>query len=136
MWTSHIKEKFVFLVVGGFCASFYIGLAEVVHSSGLTPTVASVLAYLVCIPLGYLGHRAFTFQSTRSHRHAELAYPAVVIALTIAAAVTFVSTHIFRLPATAAFFLAGLAAASASYFMQKKLGVLTILPTTHRSMAT
>jgi len=120
MWTSHIKEKFVFLVVGGLCASFYIGLAEVVHSSGLTPTVASVLAYLVCIPLGYLGHRAFTFQSTRSHRHAELAYPAVqVIALTIAAAVTFVSTHIFRLPATAAFFLAGLAAASASYFMQK-----------------
>jgi putative flippase GtrA len=120
MWTSHLKEKFVFLVVGGFCASFYIGLAEVVHSSGLTPTAASVLAYVVCIPLGYLGHRAFTFQSTRSHRHAGLAYPAVqVIALTIAAAVTFVSTHIFRLPATATFFLAALAAASASYFLQK-----------------
>jgi putative flippase GtrA len=115
-----LREKAVFLLVGTLSAACYIALSEVLHSLGISPTASSASAYIVCLPLGYFGHRAFTFRSSRSHRRAGIAYPVVqVIALGIAVGITFVSAAVIGLPSLLAFFLAALSAASASYFMQK-----------------
>src|SRR6187399_1141456 len=121
MPTLDLREKLVFLVVGGLSASIYVALAELLHFLGLSPTASSASAYAMCVPIGYLGHRSLTFRSMRSHRHAAIAYPAVqAIALIIAASLTFISANVFSLPSTVAFFLAAVSAASASYLMQKR----------------
>jgi putative flippase GtrA len=120
MWTLGLREKLIFLIVGGLSASCYIFLAEALHSVGLSPTASSASAYALCLPLGYLGHRSFTFRSMRSHRRAGIAYPAVQgIALLIAAGLTFISANVLGLPSMVAFFLAASGAALASYHMQK-----------------
>jgi putative flippase GtrA len=115
-----LREKLVFLIVGALSASCYIVLATALHYVGLSPTASSAFAYIVCLPLGYLGHRSFTFRSKRRHLYAGIAYPAVqVVALLIAVGITFVAAVIFAMPPVAAFFLAAICAAAASYFMQK-----------------
>ena len=120
MGTMYLREKALFLIVGGLSASCYIALAELLHKLGISPTASSAVAYVLCLPLGYFGHRWFTFRSTRSHRHSGMAYPAVqVIAWLIAVATTFISASIFALPSLVAFFLAAACAAAASYLMQK-----------------
>ena len=115
-----LREKFTFLIVGGFCASCYITLAWALHFFQLSPTASSAWAYALCLPLGYLGQRSITFRSERRHGAASLAYFSVQgIALLIVAAVTFVSAELLKHPPTVAFLLAGMAAALASYLMQK-----------------
>jgi putative flippase GtrA len=87
----------------------------------MSPMVSSASAYAICLPLGYFGHRSFTFRSTRSHRFAGIAYPEVqFIALLIAVAITFTSVGILGLPPTLAFLLAAIGAASVSYLMQRR----------------
>lgn len=42
----------------------------------LPDALASALAWVLCIPLGYLGHRRFTFAENHPHRHALWLYAA------------------------------------------------------------
>ena len=118
MSTLDLREKFTFLIVGGFCASWYIILAWALHFFRLSPTASSAWAYTLCLPLGYFGQRLITFRSARRHGVASVAYFTVQgIAVLIVTAVTFVSADV--LPPIVAFLLAGMTAASASYLMQK-----------------
>ena len=120
MLTLDLREKFTFLIVGGFCASWYIILAWALHFFGLSPTASSAWAYTLCLPLGYFGQRLITFRSARRHSVASVGYFTVQgVALLIVTAVTFVSANVLGHPPIVAFVLAGIAAASASYLMQK-----------------
>jgi putative flippase GtrA len=115
-----IRQKLTFLVVGGVSAACYILLAGLLHSFGLTPTVASTIAYVVCIPIGYIGHYLFTFRSTRHHTRASAAYLLVqVCALLVASAATFLFSQVLGLDSTFAFCFAAIAAATLSYLMQR-----------------
>lgn len=115
-----LREKVVFLIVGGFCATCYIGLASGLHYLGVAPSVSSALAYALCLPLGYLGQRSITFRSSRRHGAAALSYFSVqAFAVLVVTAVTFVSVEVLTHPPIVAFLVAGMIAASASYLMQK-----------------
>ena len=115
-----MREKLVFLVVGGLSAGCYVILASALHSLALPPVVASAIAYVLCVPLGYLGHRFFTFRSRRPHRWAAIAYPALQgLALLMATAITFISASVLKHPPIVAFLLAAMITASASYLAQK-----------------
>jgi putative flippase GtrA len=87
---------------------------------GLTPTIASTIAYVVCIPIGYIGHYLFTFRSTRQHTRASAAYLLVQgCALLVAAAATFLFSQVPGLDSILVFCLAAIAAATLSYLMQR-----------------
>jgi putative flippase GtrA len=118
--SPELREKFFFIIVGGSCATCYIGLASALHYLGLSPPVSSAWAYALCLPLGYFGQRSITFRSSRRHGAATLAYFTVQgFAVLIVTAVTFVSAEWLRHPPIVAFLVAGMIAASASYLMQK-----------------
>jgi putative flippase GtrA len=120
MGALDLREKFTFVVVGGFCATWYLGLASVLHYLGISPAGSSTAASVLCLPLGYFGQRSITFRSARRHGRASLAYFTVQgISVLIVTAVTFVSAEVLRHPPIVAFLLAGIVAATASYFMQK-----------------
>ena len=90
MWALDLREKFAFVIVGGFCAACYLSLAWVLHYLGLSPAASSAGAYVLCLPLGYFGHRSITFRSARRHGRASLAYFTVQgIAVLIVTAATF-----------------------------------------------
>jgi putative flippase GtrA len=115
-----LREKIAFLVVGGMNGLCYLVSAWVLHFFGLSPTLSSAAAYALCIPPGYLGQRWHTFRSTRPHSIAWIRYLAAQgIGLLVATAATFIASAVLGLPALLAFFLAAVAAASASYLIQK-----------------
>ena len=120
MWALDLREKFAFVIVGGFCAACYLSLAWVLHYLGVSPAASSAGAYVLCLPLGYFGQRSITFRSARRHGRASLAYFTVQgIAVLIVTAATFVSAEVLRHPPIVAFLLAAIIAATASYVMQK-----------------
>ena len=120
MLTLDLREKFTFLIVGGFCTSWYIILAWALHFFEVSPTASSAWAYTLCLPLGYFGQRLITFRSARPHGIASLGYFTVQgVGLLIATAVTFVSADVLRHPPLVAFVLAGMSAALVSYLAQK-----------------
>jgi putative flippase GtrA len=115
-----LREKFTFLVIGGMNGLCYLGFAEALHFLGLSPSVSSTVAYALCIPPGYLGQRRHTFRSTRPHGTAWIRYLVTqLIGLIVATVTTFVASAVLLLPALLAFLLSAIAAASASYVIQK-----------------
>ena len=117
---STLEEMLTFGIVGGVTASCYIILAGVLHYFGMSPTVSSAAAYALCVPLGYIGHRSFTFRSRHPHRVTAIAYLAVQgVALLVAAVTTFLSTVILGQTPMLDFVLSAVAAASVSFCMQK-----------------
>jgi putative flippase GtrA len=66
-----------FLIVGGGMALVFSVLAALATAHLPVPDpVASAGAWVLCIPLGYLGHRRFTFPASKPHRHALWLYTA------------------------------------------------------------
>jgi putative flippase GtrA len=119
IWTA-LPEKLAFVIVGGTSALGYLLIASLLHSLGLSATLASVAAYLLSIPPGYFGQRWLTFRSTRPHNVASIRYVGVqTIGLLIAAATTFIASVVSGVPALLAFLLSAATAASASYLMQR-----------------
>ena len=53
----------VFVFVGGSAALGYFVLACTLKYFGMAATMASAIAYLSFVPISYLGHRKFTFNS-------------------------------------------------------------------------
>ena len=118
---EHLREKATFIFVGGLCATAYMVLASVFVNLGVSVTSASPLAYGMCVPLGYLGHRTLTFRSNANHRTAAIAYLSTQgVALGVAAAVTFVMATLWHQAPAPSFFAAATAAAISSYFMQSR----------------
>ena len=115
-----LREKLTFLVIGGMNGVCYLGLAAMLHLIGLSPSVSSTVAYALCIPPGYLGQRWHTFRSTRPHGSAWSRYLLTqLIGLMVATVTTFIASAVLLMPALLAFLLAAIAAASASYVIQK-----------------
>jgi putative flippase GtrA len=115
-----LREKVAFLTVGGMNGLCYLVVAWVLHFLGLSVTLSSAAAYSLCIPPGYLGQRWHTFRSSRPHGIASIRYVAAQgIGLLIATASTFIASAVLGLSALLAFFLAAVAAASATYLIQK-----------------
>lgn len=68
---AEFRRLFIFCVVGATLAVIYFFVAYAISSFGsLRPPVASGLAYFSMIPIAYLLHRVFTFQSKGQHKSA------------------------------------------------------------------
>jgi len=114
-----LREKAAFLLVGASASVCYIMIAKLLNWGGLTPTAASAVSYLLCIPLAYAGQRRITFRSSRRHHIAMVRYIATQgLGLTIATA-TVHFTASAGLPALLAFFLADVVASAQTYVLQK-----------------
>lgn len=87
-----IGTKFLrFVIVGSAMALVYALLAAFGTSHLPLPTAVSAgLAWVLCIPLGFLGQRHFTFADSKPHRHALGLYTLTqVIGIGIAAGTSF-----------------------------------------------
>jgi putative flippase GtrA len=114
-----LAEKFSFLVVGGSAALAFIAIAQALHWSGVSLAVATVVAYLVCIPLAYLGQRYITFHSSRRHPVAFARYVATqALGLTLATAMVLLASSA-GLPSLVALVLADAVASIQTYVLQK-----------------
>jgi len=114
-----LREKAAFLLVGASASVCYIMIAKLLNWGGLTPTAASAVSYLLCIPLAYAGQRRITFRSSRRHHIAMVRYIATQgLGLTIATA-TVHFTASAGLPALLAFVLADVVASAQTYLLQK-----------------
>lgn len=80
-----------FLFVGCFISLFYSVLAAFATSSLPLPTPVSAAAvWLLCIPLGYMSQRRFTFTASVPHRHALWLYAGTqVMGIGIAATASY-----------------------------------------------
>lgn len=69
-----------FLFVGGTAAAVHqMTVIGIVESGLLTPAWANLPAFMVAWIVSYLGHRTFTFRSTRPHREAAPRFLAISI---------------------------------------------------------
>lgn len=57
-----------FVLVGGLVGLAWALSTLVLSALGLRASVASLMAFLCCIPLAYIGHRKFTFRSRKDVR--------------------------------------------------------------------
>lgn len=111
-----------FSMVGGASTLAYALLALGGEALGMNVVVASVLAYALCVPFAYLGHRHFTYGSSRPHREAVSRFVALNIAgLAISAAAPWLLCDVVRLPAFAGVFTAAVLVPLASYAGQALL---------------
>jgi putative flippase GtrA len=80
-----------FLVVGASLAALYATLAALATSQLPWPkALSSALAWVVCIPIGFLSHRRFTFTTRTPRRHALWLYGATqVLGIGIASGVSY-----------------------------------------------
>lgn len=54
--------------VGMVMGLLWMGIAYIGDAVGLRPWAAGAIAFCICIPLGYLGHRTLTFRSSAAIR--------------------------------------------------------------------
>lgn len=79
-----------FLIVGGCLAVLYATLAALATTYlPLPKALSSGIAWVLCIPVGFVSHRRFTFTARRPHRLALWLYAATqVLSIAIAAGVS------------------------------------------------
>jgi putative flippase GtrA len=66
-----------FLIVGACLAALYATLAALATSQLPWPkALSSALVWVLCIPIGFISHRRFTFTTRRPHRHGLWLYAA------------------------------------------------------------
>jgi putative flippase GtrA len=80
-----------FLIVGASLSAIYAILAALATSQLSWPkAVSSTLLWLVFIPVGFWGHRRFTFATRTPHRHGVWLYAAIQgLGVGIIAAISF-----------------------------------------------
>lgn len=80
-----------FLVVGASLAALYATLAALATSQlPLPKALSSALVWVLCVPVGFISHRRFTFTTRRPHRHGLWLYGATqVLGIGIASGVSF-----------------------------------------------
>lgn len=71
-----MRTTAAYLSVGASAALTYVLLSSLLTHYGVTPAVASVASYLICLPIGYLAQRTLTFKSDAPHRSALPRYMA------------------------------------------------------------
>jgi putative flippase GtrA len=79
-----------FLIVGSCLAALYATLAALATTYlPLPKALSSAVVWVLCIPVGFLSHRRFTFTARRPHRLALWLYAATqVLSIGIAAGVS------------------------------------------------
>lgn len=80
-----------FLVVGACLAALYATLAALATSQLPWPrALSSAMVWVLCIPIGFLSHRRFTFTTRTAHRHGLWLYAGTqVLGIGIASGVSF-----------------------------------------------
>jgi len=114
-----LREKAAFVLIGASASLGYIVIAKLLTWGGLTPTAASAVSYLLCIPLAYAGQRRITFRSSRRHHIAMVRY---IVTQVLGLAIATTTVHLASsagVPALLAFALADLLASVQTYTLQK-----------------
>jgi len=119
MRNLEIREKISFLLVGASASGCYILIALALSWAGLTPAVASGMAYLLCIPLAYISQRQITFRSSRRHNVALFRYVATQGLGLIIATATVLFASAAGIPSILAFAAADVLASVQTYVLQK-----------------
>lgn len=119
-----------FGLVGAASTLAYMVLALLGEAAGLAVVIASVLAYAVCVPFAYLGHRHFTYGSSRPHREATPRFLILnLIGLGISAAAPWLLCDVAGLPPFAGVFTAAVLVPLASFAGQS----LFVFPSASRA---
>jgi putative flippase GtrA len=94
-----------FCVVGAVLAVIYFILAYAISSFvSLRPPVASGLAYFTMIPIAYLLHRVFTFQSKGEHKSALPRFVATsVLGFALSVLIPYLAVRALDSPAWSAY---------------------------------
>jgi putative flippase GtrA len=110
-----------FLVVGGCLAVLYATLAALATTYLPFPkAVSSGLVWVLCIPVGFLSHRRFTFTARQPHRLALWLYAGTqVLSIAIAAGVSQLLARGVFWPDLAVHLFASGLAAIASYLINR-----------------
>jgi putative flippase GtrA len=110
-----------FLVVGASLAALYATLAALATSQLPWPkALSSALAWVLCIPIGFLSHRCFTFTKRTPRRHALWLYGATqLLGIGIASTVGFLLARGQFWPDLFVHLLASGLAAVASYMINR-----------------
>lgn len=112
-----------FLVVGGALAVIYATLAALATwQLPLPKALASTLAWVACVPLGFWAHRRFTFTTRQAHRHGLWLYAATQgLSIAIAALVSHLLARGAFWPDLPVHLLGSGLAAIASYALNRSL---------------
>ncbi|MBS1186364.1 MAG: GtrA family protein [Burkholderiaceae bacterium] len=62
------RRLFFYLLVGGVTSLAYMAVGIWLEASGLSSATSGFIAFMLIVPLVYLGHRWLTFESTGSRR--------------------------------------------------------------------
>jgi putative flippase GtrA len=110
-----------FLVVGASLAALYATLAALATSQLPWPkALSSALVWVLCIPIGFLSHRRFTFTTRKAHRHGLWLYAGTqVLGIGIASGVSFLLARGLFWPDLFVHLLASGLAALASYLINR-----------------
>ncbi len=110
-----------FLIVGGSLAALYAVLAAFATTwLPLPKAVASGIVWVLCIPVGFMAHRRFTFPTRRPHRFAPWLYAATqLLGITITAGVSQILARGTFWPDLAVHLFAAGLAAIASYLVNR-----------------
>jgi putative flippase GtrA len=110
-----------FLVVGACLAALYATLAALATSQLPWPkALSAALVWVLCIPVGFLSHRRFTFTTRTAHRHGLWLYAATqVLGIGIASGVSFLLARGQFWPDLFVHLLASGLAAIASYLINR-----------------
>ena len=99
-----LRTTAAFLLVGASGALAYVLLSSLLEHYGLSPTLASVASYLICIPIVYLAQRKIAFRSDAPHRAALPKYVAAqLLGVALAAVLPGAMMAQFNAPAPLAF---------------------------------
>jgi putative flippase GtrA len=110
-----------FLIVGASLAALYATLAALATSQLPLPrALSSALVWVLCIPVGFISHRRFTFTTRQPHRYGLWLYGATqVLGIGIASGVSFLLARGQFWPDLCVHLLASGLAAIASYLINR-----------------
>jgi putative flippase GtrA len=109
---AYLRKMFRFAASGGTAAAVYFVAHYAITQVGLGTAAASLAAYCVAFPLGYLLQRTWTFEGAHQHRAALPRYLAVQVACALLTSVQMGGLgHILDAPD---FILSGIATIMAS----------------------
>ena len=89
-----MKESIRFLITGGISTLLNYAIYALCIWSQVIPTMAAILGYISGLALGYSTNKAWTFESTKTHRHIVAPY---LIIYGLSLGVTIAMTHAFTL---------------------------------------
>lgn len=109
-----------FLAVGGLGAVAYVLFSYLLTLAGTRPWIASVVVYSCLIPIVYVAHRRFVFESERAHTTAFPRYVAIqLLSLSLSVVVPW-AFEAYGIHPVIAFLSVAIGAALTSYVLQSR----------------